>query len=175
MNEPVARAEWWGQMQESKVIKRDESAEIARQTAEFLASGGKVDRLEVAASSRDPISNQPLEITGVDPMVTKRRATASSNKIREANKAAKKAVEQNARLNLHHIAIIGAVMDLERREVTPTLNEIRKLTGQLSDTLGRRMDVLILRGYITEGVRNYHTTESGRAYIGQVESGKTEV
>jgi len=34
---------------------------------------------------------------------------------------------------------------------------------------------LILRGYITEGERNYHTTESGRAYIGQVESGKTEV
>lgn len=185
MNEPVIRDDSEDFVVDPKTEKRmlqtanvitpssrqEAREKLKRDMDEYLAKGGKITRPEFGASSRDPISNQPLEITGVDPMVTKRRATASSNKIREANKAAKKAVERNAKINTHHTAIIAAVLDLEQREVTPTLNEIRKLTGQTSDSLGRRMDVLILRGYITEGVRNYHTTDAGRAYIGQVEVG----
>lgn len=161
MNEPIARAEWWGHMQESKLIKRDESDRIARQTAEFLAAGGDITQVERGTSAYE---FAPL----VKPLATAGNQSSAheSNKSREANKAAQKAVARNARLNQQHTAIIHAVIDLMHRGVKTSLAEIRKLTGQPSDSLGRQMDVLILRGFITEGVRDYFVTDKGLEYIG---------
>lgn len=164
MSKPIARAEWWGQMHESKIIKRDESAEIAQQTAEFLARGGKINSDE--EKPKETVQNQH----NIQPQhATQKRGNKEAMKTVQQKQASK----ARTRMTQNHMAIMLGIEDLQRRGIKTNMVSLLRETGQYRKSLDERLTALILNNFVTESeCKQYTLTEAGRNFVYSGSAGK---
>lgn len=153
-------AEDWATFNTNARAKAGESAEIARQIAEFERRGGKIQRVDLGVlNGRDKTM---LEKASADPAATRKRATEKSKQSVLANKNA----GRFERITPKNIAVLHAIISLESRGMKINQPGICKAGGLNIANIGPTMDSMILKGLVVEaGPKQYAITEKGRAHV----------
>ncbi len=149
-------AEDWATYNTNARAKAAESAEIARQIAEFEQRGGKVKTIGPGVLAGKEKSM--LESASLVPEETRKRATERSKQSKLANKN----MVRHGRVTPKMVSILKAIIDLSARGEKVTRPNICKVAGTKTSDLGPTMDGLILKGLVEDtGRKEYRITEMG--------------
>lgn len=154
-------AEDWATSSASCRTKDAERARIQADVEAFLKSGRTPTQCQFGETAEHGKPYNPSKIP--DPTVTHKRAAGKANQAH----GQKKAALGRAKMTTNHIEILRASVDLRNRGLRATLINISRATGQIPKDTERRIDVLVVRGYINQDGRQYVTTARGKKYIGE--------
>lgn len=154
-------AEDWATSSASCRTKDAERARIQADVEAFLKSGRTPTQCQFGETAEHGKPYNPSKIP--DPTVTHKRAAGKANQAH----GQKKAAIGRTRMTTNHIEILRASVDLRNRGLRATLINISRATGQIPKDTERRIDVLVVRGYINQDGRQFITTANGLEYIGE--------